>query len=483
MVQGNKSHLSAFMINFKSVLLADKIRFLILSAVTVVITYFATSVVATLWYILLLIWYFYSEDEPFWLVFFLITSDGFMGFFGLYEVSIKLLSGLPAIELVQFYILLSGIKAMRKNVKPGLFYNKYFTVLLIYAIFLVLWGQLLGYSGAMNEYFRIMKDILPLLLFYSIPRLFRDLFSYQRLFNLIFIVLLLAFFTQIFTLITGIFPLGTATLAKTSYQDTGEFRSFYNTAATLLGLFGALFFLSSNNKALFNPYFLYIIIFSAFSMAFLSATRGWIISFGFIIIMTFIFVLRKKSKHVILFSFISLITIMMGLSNPRIQEQINFSLGRTLKLEALTEGDLTAQGSMKRLSERAPKIMAVWRENPVFGWGYSDVARANGDGHVGNQNLLMTSGALGYLLLNGFFVFFMYKMLTIYPRKRLNPGADINLLVFVIFLTGWLFIHSTSGQHFSYGGMPVRIIPQAVFFSFAAFIYSQIKKARYTYAI
>lgn len=471
------------MINFKSVLLADKIRFLVLSAVTVVITYFASSIAATLWYIFLLIWYFYSEDEPFWLVFFLITSDGFMGFFGLYEVSIRLLPGLPAIELVQFYILLSGIKALRKNVNPDLFYNNYITVLLIYTIFLIVWGQMLGYSGALNEYFRILKDILPLLLFYSIPRLLRDMFSYQRLFSLIFLVLLLAFFTQIFTLITGIFPLGTDTLTKVSGQDKGEFRSFYNTAATLLGIFGALFFLSSNNKSIFNPNYLYIIVFSAFGMAFLSATRGWILGFGLIIILSFIFVLRGKTKRVIIFFFISLIIILMGLSNPRIQEQVNFSIERTLKLEALTEGDLTAQGSLKRLSEKGPKVMKIWRENPVFGWGYSDVARANGDGHVGNQNLLMTSGALGYLLLNVFFVFFMYKMLTVYPRKRLNPGADMTPLVFVIFLTGWLFIHSTSGQHFSYGGMPVRIIPQAVFFSFGAFIYSQIKKARYTYAI
>jgi len=471
--------MSTLKLNYKSVLLADKVRLVLLSAATIILTYFAPSLVASIWYVLLLVWYFYSEDEPFWLVFFLITSDGFMGFFGLYEVSIGLLPGLPAIELVQFYMLLSGIKALRKNVNPDLFFNKYITVLFIYTIFLIVWGQLLGYSGALNEYFRILKDILPLLLFYSIPRLLRDLFSYQRLFSLIFLVLLLAFFTQIFTLITGIFPLGTDTLTKVSDQDTGEFRSFYNTAATLLGIFGALFFLSSNNKSIFNPNYLYIIVFSAFGMAFLSATRGWILGFGLIIILSFIFVLRKKTNQVIIFSFISLIIILIGLSNPRIQEQVNFSLERTLKLEALTEGDLTAEGSLKRLSEKGPKVMKVWRENPVFGWGYSDVTRANGDGHVGNQNLLMTSGVVGYLLLNGFFVYFMYKMLTVYLRKRRHPGADTTLLVFVIFLMGWFFIHSSSGQHFSYGGMPIRIIPQAVFFSFGAFIYSQIKKTRY----
>jgi hypothetical protein len=51
--------------------------------------------------------------------------------------------------------------------------------------------------------------------------------------------------------------------------------------------------------------------------------------------------------------------------------------------------------------------------------------------------------------------------------------------MFIIFLSGWFFIHSTSGQQFNYVGMPAKIIPQAIFFSFGAFRYEQSIKRIY----
>ena len=110
----------------------------------------------------------------------------------------------------------------------------------------------------------------------------------------------------------------------------------------------------------------------------------------------------------------------------------------------------------------------------MFGWGLSDMGYKYEDGHVGNQSLLVTSGIVGFILLNGFIVWFIFMIFSLYLKSATRiPDRDA-LLVFVIFLIGWFFIHSTSGQQFNFTGTPVRIIPQAIFFSFGAFQYQRI---------
>ena len=75
---------------------------------------------------------------------------------------------------------------------------------------------------------------------------------------------------------------------------------------------------------------------------------------------------------------------------------------------------------------------------------------------------------IGFVLLNGFLIYFAYMLMGLY--LRFPPGHQYRdeVIVFVVFLVGWFFIHSTSGQQFSFSGMPEKIIPQALFFSFGA---------------
>jgi len=77
--------------------------FLLLTAVTIFVTYFTSEVIASFWYLLVLVLYYRSDDEPMWLAFFLVTVDGFMGFMGLYSVTLTILPGLPTIELAQLH--------------------------------------------------------------------------------------------------------------------------------------------------------------------------------------------------------------------------------------------------------------------------------------------------------------------------------------------------------------------------------------------
>ncbi|MBK7733705.1 MAG: hypothetical protein IPI37_13315 [Bacteroidales bacterium] len=99
--------------------------FLVLTAVTIFVTYFTSEVIASFWYLLLLVLYYRSDDEPMWLAFFLVTVDGFMGFMGLYSVTLTILPGLPTIELAQFYILLSVVKVIARRSSFKCFLQKY----------------------------------------------------------------------------------------------------------------------------------------------------------------------------------------------------------------------------------------------------------------------------------------------------------------------------------------------------------------------
>ena len=458
----------------KSILQDGGLKLLGLIVITIIFTYFTPRVVSVTWYIVLLFLYYRSNDEPFWLIFFLVTTDGFMGFLGTSEVTIKALPGLPAIELTQFYIVLNFIKAVRQKPVFSLFYLKYLQILLIYALFFIFWGQALGYSGELNEYFRIVKLFVPLLLFYSIPRLFYRFDQLDRLFGFASLILIFAFFTEVYTLVTGNPPIGTSSLStKAKIPEETEFRSFYNPSITLIALLGSVFTISYDQPASRKNILAYLIITISFGMAFLSATRGWIIGFGFIIILSVLLNFKKGSNLLKGLFIIGAFLFLAGFGNDKIREQVYFSKGRLLKLESISRGDLTAEGSLQRLDTRGPRVMNKWKENPIFGWGLSNVAKEYADGHVGNQNLLMSTGIAGYSLLIGFILFICISLYNASRRAKNIHYLKTTSLIILIYLLGWFIIHSTSVQQFSYLGMPIQIIPQAVFLSLAGLVYSQ----------
>ena len=451
----------------------DELKFLALITVTLFVTYFAAVPVRAAWYIVLLIFYFFSKNEALWLAFFLSTTDGFAGFFGLYKVMLPFLPGLPAMELAQVYIILTVIKAAQSKNRAQLFYNKYLQVLFLYLIFMIIWGQLMGFSGDLNVYFRVLKGFIPMLLFYSVPRLFINQDTYFRFFRIVFMIVLVAFAAQIFTLLTGASPLEAAGLNIEGEEEAKEFRVFFNASCTLLGLFGALFYLNRKGQRPGTRLFLYAVIFASMAMAVLSATRGWIISFSLIIFLTLLFTGIMRTRRILELTLITLPLLYLALSNPTINNQVAFARERLGAMEAIASGDLSAEGTLQRLDYRSQRVMEAWRENPVFGWGLSDKGYEYGDGHVGNQALLAMSGLAGFILLNGFLAYFTWKIVIVYNKSVRRIYDRNSLLVFIFFLGGWFIIHSSSGQQFNYIGMPAQVIPQAIFFSFGAFQYKR----------
>jgi hypothetical protein len=456
----------------------DLLFLVLLLVVTIIVTYIVPGPFTNIWYIFTLVLYSFSRNEALWLAFYLATVDGVMGLMGLYSLTLKLLPGLPGIELAQIYVIIALIKAARSGYRPQVYYSRYIQVLFLYVIFLIAWGQFTGFSGGLNAYFRVLKLVLPLSLFYSLPRLFTDIKHYERFFGLIFFLFLTGFGTQIFSLLSGVVPFSSKTENQELFSEPGSFRGFYNAASTLISFYAALTYFSMPGQKAFRKIILYIVIPAVLGMAVISATRGWIIGLGIIIVLQFFFMINIRRREVLWLGLFVTVIIIAGLSDPRIKEQVAYSKERLLTLGSLAEGDITADKTLGRMDVRSPVVMKAWKEQPLFGCGFSDTFWKYGDGHVGNQNVLLLSGIAGFLLLTGFLVYTAYKMTQRYLATRHRRRANPALIIFPVFLMGWFVIHSTSGQQFGFSGLPLNIIPLAVFFSFGALLYQQSKKVQ-----
>ena len=444
----------------------------------VVAVYFASPTVTAVFFVLTLTAYFFSKDEAFWLVFFLILSDGFLSFFGLYEATLIVLPGLPGIEMGQLYIILAVIKSLGKKPVTNAFYNTFLYALGIYVVFLIAQGYVVGLSSAMNVQFRLLKWITPIGLFYAIPRLYRSESDYSRIFHYIFPMAFAILGTQVFTILMAETPaqfLGGKEKYEFAVEVTKErtYRGLFNLMILLITLFGALYHLA-RQKGSFSNIYLYAVVGANFASVFLSATRGWTIGFSIIIMGFMIFVQRLGSRQIATIMGVGALFFIGVLSTPVIQTQVNNAFKRMLTLEALAKGDLTANGTLIRLSERGPRVMKHWRESPLTGWGFSNYFFDHDDFHVGNQNILLHSGVVGFVLINTFFIFFCYKLYNRSVSLSIGDTKKQTLLVFVVFFAGWFLIHSTSEQHFFfYFENPGNGIIQSVFFSMAGYLYAQ----------
>jgi len=404
-----------------------------------------------------------------------------MGFFGLYATTLKVIPGLPGIELAQLYVLLSFIKVLRNKSKPELFYKTWLGILLGYMIFLLVFGFANGLRNDVTVHFKVLKMTLPLLLFYTLPRLITKISDYKELFSFLFIVTFLGFVAQLITMFTGfvpqlyVNPVGDIDL-EYEIEVGRNFRVLNNPGITLISLFGALYFLSAKGLKFFKKSYLYLIIICCFVTAFLSATRGWILSFGFVIFLSFFFVLQTQLKQIIAFVFLFGVFLIMGFSVKKINTQIHYSIDRMFTLNSLASGDITADGTLERLNERSPIVIHEWKKSPILGQGFSDKYFIFSDMHVGNQNILLHAGIIGFILIYGFLFYFMFTMMQAFKTLSFYNPFSLAFLLFIIFLIGWIFLHSTSSQQFAFYGLPNDIFPQAIFLSLAAFTYTFSKK-------
>lgn len=453
-------------------------EFLALVIVSLVANYFIPKFFSTVFFIGTLIAYYRSKDEAFWMAYFLTVSDGFFGFFGLYKCVIAVFPGLPEAEVGQIYIWLTIIKAWKIHLPYRPFYMDFLKVLLIYIIFLLAEGYVVGVKMEMNVQFRLIKWIVPLFLMYSVPRLFTKVEQYRDLFLYLFSVAFMALGAQLYTILNAQSPaqhLGVVKKARYAIKiKAGKtYRGLYNEGILLITYFGALFFLAYKPGKYFPSWLCFAVIMANFSSVFLSATRGWVICFTVSLFLSLLFVLKLSGRRLASIAVLLLIFAFTAQSLPVIGIQITNAIERLMTIGKLAEGDETAGGSLIRLSVRGPAVMKVWAGSPLTGWGFSTIFMNADDFHVGNQNILMHSGIIGYALMHLFFIYFVVKLFMRSTQQSRGSPYKGALLLFSIFFIAWFLLHSSSQQFFSYYQFVIGGIIQAVFFSMGAMMYEE----------
>ena len=443
-------------------------------------TYFAPPAATSAFFVIALISYYRSDDEPFWLAFFLVTADGVFGFFEGGDALVALLPGIPPVAAAQFYFMVAFIKALQTKPIYKPFYKLFLNVLLVYLIFLMVQGQVLGLSTQLNIQFRVVKLLLPFTLFFSLPRLFKTEDDFHESFKLIFLISFMALFTQFFTLAFSVSP---ARFFGVAPEDKGEYiinakriyRGFYNGRVILITFFFALVALASKSKH-FNPLFLYGVLAADFFAVFLSATRGWMVAMVMILGLFFGYIYKFNVRQISRIVVVASVVIGILMAIPIFRLQVGMSIDRMMTMESLAEGDMTAGGTLRRMNVRSPIVVNKWKESMLTGWGFSDEFFEFKDPHVGNQNILMHSGVVGFVLLMSFFIYFNGK---IFMRSLSLPDDSKykkTFLIFPIFFVGWFFIHSTSTQYFAYYAAPGGAMVQAIFMVYAAVLYRDTTK-------
>ncbi len=460
---------------FREIIPEGFYKFLLIVFASIIFNHYAPAVIKDLWYFLMLYLYYRSKDEPFWLIYFLVLNDGFGSFFGYRGANIDIFSFLPQFEVGHLYVLVALFKVIKSHKKMPVFYNRYLALMLFYIVFLYLYGVTQGLPADYNIHFRNLRLILPLFLIYTTPKLLSLPRNYDRVFSYIFIIEIVAFLAQVFSIVTGNSPIAFLGIVEGTVKEvtgTTIYRGFYNVSATLLSFFAAMFYLSSRNNA-FNRTYLHVILIISMGAAFLSATRGWILGLGLSFILYQLIVNKISMKRIVMFTIPFIFILIVILAQPKINQQVKNAINRFMTVEAVLEGDLSAGGTASRATIQGPAVLKVWKQHPFIGWGFSDTYYDNQNAHVGNENVLLHSGILGAGILIIFFIYFHLKLIKIRGAINGDNPYGRSFLVFPIFFLALFIIHSSSGQLFGYISTYRGMFNHAVYFSFGAIVYNQ----------
>lgn len=321
----------------------------------------------------------------------------------------------------------------------------YYKVFAFFIIFLLFWSFAFGFS--MAAIYMVVSFLPSFLLFIVIPRLFR--YGELKQFNkIVFLFSIIHTIGAILDIVTRggfitILTFGNRT-AGIAYTEEiirvvgGITIAFYSMQA-------ALFYLALKIRS-FKSWYLWVVVLISWTFILSSATRGWMIATFLELVIFFVYYARRS-----LISTKGLVTIVLSIGlgllflPSSFKNNLNAAFDRLETVEALAEGDLTAEGTASRWDVRGPRALTRFKESPIFGFGYSRVTASYYDPHVGNHSLLLSGGIVGLTIIwltAIAMVFYFYQIDQI--------GYRTGSFVIGIAIIGIMFIHSTSRAMVSY---------------------------------
>jgi hypothetical protein len=460
---------------------------------SIMVRYYLPQAAGDIFFLILLLIFYNSKDNTFWLAFILllVQSPGYL--FAAHSPNFALPSiwVTSKVEILypSFFFLIAFIKAiMAKRYNLKQFYGRDITYLAVYLIFMIILSSIFDFK--VTRMFGIILLTMPLLSFYFIPRLITTEIQYANLFSILFTFAIILFIAQISDLL-GFRPLA-AYLGETffgrsssgklldenvAYLFTEKYgrASIYGVHISFMSFMMALYYFVSNNSY-FNKYYLIAII-SITTLSFtLTGTRGWMIAF-LVMIILFIFSIANRPRILFKFVFVPLIMIALSLStSAKVRNLASSGLDRLETVGLVLRGDITAGGTLGRLDVRGPRVLEMFYKSPIIGWGFTENYRNYSDKHVGQHNMLLNGGIVGYVLFMYFFTHYIYKLFSVYRYSSVQNIYRQGIFIFIIGFIGMFIIHSSTTMMFGYDMQFAKSLMLAVFISFSDYNYRQVIK-------
>lgn len=443
-------------------------RFLLLLLILAFLIYFTPPIISKIGFLLILPIAFRSKRDYFFiaLLFILIEKPG--GFF--YGALRNDPSRTPlftitagfSIAFEELMILMLFIKVFFKKRKNFIILKKEINIIFIYLLFLGVYSFVLGMSE--RSIVQTIRFLMPWGLLIALPKLMTSEEDFIKLCKLLFPFIFFALFSQFYEMKTG---MQLVSLVKKNYlfvstahklNLTSEYaaRAIDSSFLIFFSFFIAFIFIKRQKKV-FPDFYLILIISSSVLAIIMSATRGWIIAFLFMVVFGVITGGKiKKLIKIFSFSIVGvLITFLLVRSSSLYKIQFERSLTRFETIEDMMRGDLTAGGTLKRIDVRSPRVMKKFWQSPFLGWGFSDDFYNFQDMHVGNQTLLLNVGIVGFILILIFIV--KLNFLVIKYRRLNKKNNNVESLSFIpVAFFGYFIIHSSSLQMIGFA-IPINI--------------------------
>ncbi len=441
-------------------LVKDGWKFILLLLVTAAVLYSGERIVQGIFFIGLLVQFYRSKNNGFWIAYFFFVIMGAGGFFYSLTSNILVLSRINVslnilFAIISFFkVVNSKAYSFRENIMWTPFKVWYAYLFFLIALGFLFFGNNGGGMSGLRYYYLTIQLLVVITFFYSIPKLLsskRDLLTFSLL---LFLTVFLNIVGQFWHIVYNepIFERFVSAKASGDFADERDIfvRPIFGSFHCILAFSLAYYFMFSKERY-FNKFFLQAIVFSSIISIMITATRGWMIAIILMLILIYLSSLSRFRVKVIASLFLLIGLFFITYSTSAIfKKQIDNSFERFSTLELILEGDLTAGGTNRRLTDRNDNVMELFYKSPIIGNGFSLEAMERNDQHVGNQNILMSGGIIGAIVILYWLLFTVKKIYGAHKQSLGNRYYSQELLIFIILMVGLFIVHSTSTSLFSF---------------------------------
>ena len=401
----------------------------LLLLLSVYFVYVASQSLARIFFVALLIVFFFSKKDYLWFAFFLIImwTPGYLfsDFSGLSAKRLPLYSFIPGWSFtpLEFFLMLAFVKAIIYGKKVDFVFKRAFIPVLFYAALLLLLSFFVyGTSGRSIE--RTLIGFANFTIFISFSYLIYRQRDIQRFIYLLSPIVFFVLFEQLFYIIAGyrIIDLLSPGYMQLMMLETGDPRFIMGGEMVLFfGYISSLLLLQQKHNRLLGIY-LYCVIIACFLSVFLSATRIWFIVFSFIMLCYVLFSTRNVKTFVKL-AIAAILIFVFAMGSQPLRSAMVGAWDRIDQIEAVAQGNFADAPTFQfRFSARLPRLLVGLKQNWIIGWGFSDEYFRYSDGHVGNFDLLLQVGVVGFLLFSYLWIFYFR---TIFRARSVKGGGGL----------------------------------------------------------